>query len=81
PAARGKTVLVPLTDSLYIIVDVGTGYYTRAQVVKHWQKIDSFKSNIGTLQETIQERQENSKYLISVIQSKPHAQLTGNSNV
>ncbi|KAI0260625.1 hypothetical protein BC834DRAFT_846061 [Gloeopeniophorella convolvens] len=62
------TVLIPLTNSLYIIVDdVETGYY--AKVVKHYeQKIDfMIKSNLDTLQETIQKKQGNMNYSVTVI--------------
>lgn len=84
PENKDKTVLVPLTGSLYVpgklcdvdnvIVDVGTGYYvqkTRAQTVKHYeQKIEFLKTNLDTLQDTIQKKQDNMNYLVNVIQSK-----------
>ncbi|KAI0247532.1 Prefoldin-domain-containing protein [Lactifluus subvellereus] len=84
---KGKTVLVPLTSSLYVpgklrdvenvIIDVGTGYYvqkTRAQAVKHYEeKIEYIKKNLDGLQETIQKKQDNLSYLVNVIQSKLHA--------
>ncbi|KAF8264239.1 Prefoldin [Lactarius quietus] len=84
PENKDKTVLVPLTGSLYVpgklrdvenvIVDVGTGYYvqkTRAQAVKHYeQKIEFIKRNLDTLQDTIQKKQDNMNYLVNVIQSK-----------
>ncbi|KAI0260623.1 Prefoldin-domain-containing protein [Gloeopeniophorella convolvens] len=93
PENKGKTILVPLTNSLYVpgklrdaenvIIDVGTGYYiqkTRAQAVKHYeQKIDFIKSNLDALQETIQKKQDNMNYLVSVIQSKLQAQPSGNN--
>ncbi|PSR84210.1 hypothetical protein PHLCEN_2v5498 [Hermanssonia centrifuga] len=84
PSNQGKTILVPLTNSLYVpgklcdvenvIVDVGTGYYvkkTRTQASKHYEaKVDYIKSNLETLQETIQKKQDNLNFLVNVMQSK-----------
>ncbi|KAI9461512.1 Prefoldin-domain-containing protein [Russula earlei] len=84
PENEDKTVLVPLTSSLYVpgklrdvenvIVDIGTGYYvqkTRAQAVKHYEgKIEYIKTNLDALQETIQKKQDNMSYLVNIIQSK-----------
>ncbi|KAF9510880.1 hypothetical protein BS47DRAFT_1487205 [Hydnum rufescens UP504] len=84
PSNTGKVILVPLTNSLYVpgrlsnpdtvIVDVGTGYYVkkeRAAAVKHYQaKMDFVRSNLETLQETIQKKQENLSFLIQVMQAK-----------
>ncbi|KAH9992542.1 Prefoldin-domain-containing protein [Russula compacta] len=84
PENKDKTILVPLTSSLYVpgklrdmenvIIEVGTGYYvqkTRAQAVKHYEeKIEYIKRNVDTLQETIQKKQDNMFYLVNVIQSK-----------
>ncbi|KAN0114207.1 Prefoldin subunit domain containing protein [Russula decolorans] len=81
---KDKTVLVPLTSSLYVpgklrgvenvVVDVGTGYYvqkTRAQAVKYYEeKIEYIKTNLDALQETIEKKQDNMSYLHTVIQSK-----------
>ncbi|KAI0925401.1 hypothetical protein AcV7_005656 [Taiwanofungus camphoratus] len=81
---RDKTILVPLTNSLYIpgklcdlenvIVDVGTGYYvqkSRPQALKHYQsKVDYIRTNLEALQETIQKKQDNMNYLINVMQMK-----------
>jgi len=87
PENKGKTILVPLTNSLYlpgklsdvdnVIVDVGTGYYvkkTRTQAAKHYKsKVEYIQTNLETLQETIQKKQENMNYLVNVIQSKLQA--------
>ncbi|KAJ7641308.1 Prefoldin [Roridomyces roridus] len=84
PANKGKTILVPLTNSLYVpgklsdsenvIVDVGTGYYvqkTRAQAVKHYaEKVDFIRTNLEALEETIGKKRENMGYLVNVMQSK-----------
>jgi prefoldin alpha subunit len=44
---------------------------TRAQAVKHYeQKIEFLKTNLDTLQDTIQKKQDNMNYLVNVIQSK-----------
>ncbi|KAH8977606.1 Prefoldin [Lactarius hatsudake] len=103
PENKDKTILVPLTGSLYVpgklrdvenvVIDVGTGYYvqkvvirsylmdtelilwqTRGQAVKHYeQKIEFIKTNLDTLQDTIQKKQDNMNYLVNVIQSKLQA--------
>ncbi|KAH9850448.1 Prefoldin alpha subunit [Lenzites betulinus] len=84
PENLEKTILVPLTNSLYIpgrlsdaehvIVDVGTGYYvkkTRAQALKHYEaKVEFIRTNLEALQETIQKKQENMNYLINILQMK-----------
>ena len=47
---------------------------TRAQAVKHYeQKIEFIKTNLDTLQDTIQKKQDNMNYLVNVIQSKLQA--------
>ncbi|KAG1865047.1 Prefoldin [Suillus subalutaceus] len=92
PQNKGTTILVPLTNSLYVpghlsdaenvIVDVGTGYYvkkacaksyltSRAQATKYYEtKVEYIRTNLDTLQETIQKKQENMSYLINVMQTK-----------
>ncbi|KAJ3522510.1 hypothetical protein NM688_g8863 [Phlebia brevispora] len=84
PQNRDKTILVPLTNSLYVpgklcdtdhvIVDVGTGYYvkkTRPQAAKYYEaKVDYIKSNLETLQETLARKQDNLNLLVNVMQSK-----------
>ncbi|KAI0740073.1 Prefoldin-domain-containing protein [Earliella scabrosa] len=84
PENKGKTILVPLTNSLYVpgklrdvehvIVDVGTGYYvkkTRPQALKHYEnKVEFIRTNLEALQETITKKQENMNYLINVLQMK-----------
>lgn len=75
---------MPLTNSLYVpghlsdaenvIVDVGTGYYvkkSRAQATKYYEtKVEYIRTNLDTLQETIQKKQENMSYLVNVMQAK-----------
>ncbi|KAJ7844647.1 Prefoldin alpha-like protein [Mycena leptocephala] len=84
PANKGKTILVPLTNSLYVpgklsdpdhvIVDVGTGYFvqkTRAQAVKHYSsKVDYIRSNLDTLEETISKKRDNVNSVVNVMQAK-----------
>ncbi|CAL1701866.1 unnamed protein product [Somion occarium] len=88
PQNKGKTILVPLTNSLYVpgklsdlenvIVDVGTGYYVkkpRAQAVKHYEsKVEYIGTNIVALQQTIQQKQDNLNAILSVLQNKLQAQ-------
>ncbi|KII90377.1 hypothetical protein PLICRDRAFT_52118 [Plicaturopsis crispa FD-325 SS-3] len=88
PQNKGKTILVPLTNSLYVpgklcdlenvIVDVGTGYYvqkTRAQALIHYEsKVDYIRTNLEALQETIQKKQENMNYLVNIMQTKLQGQ-------
>lgn len=46
-------------------------WQTRAQAVKHYErKIEFIKTNLDTLQDTIQKKQDNMNYLVNVIQSK-----------
>ncbi|KAG9004062.1 subunit of tubulin prefoldin [Tulasnella sp. JGI-2019a] len=81
---KGKTILVPLSNSLYVpgklsdpehvIVDVGTGYYvkkTREEATKHYQsKADFVRTNLQTLQDTIEKKQDNMNYLVNIMQVK-----------
>ncbi|KAF8224902.1 Prefoldin alpha subunit [Tricholoma matsutake] len=85
---QGKTILVPLTNSLYVpgrlsdpehvIVDVGTGYFvkkTRPQASKHYSdKVEYIHTNLETLEDTIQKKRDNVNYVVNVIQSKLQAQ-------
>ncbi|CAE6533675.1 unnamed protein product [Rhizoctonia solani] len=87
PENASKTLLVPLTNSLYVpgklvntenvIVDIGTGYYvskTRAEATKYYQtKVDFITTNLNTLQTTIETKQQNMNYLLQVMQSKMQA--------
>lgn len=84
PANKGKTILVPLTNSLYVpgklsdtehvIVDAGTGYYVRmgrADAAKHYKtKVDFVTKNLESLQETLQKKQENLNLVVNIMQSK-----------
>ncbi|KAG5335864.1 putative prefoldin subunit 5 [Termitomyces sp. T112] len=88
-----KTILVPLTNSLYIpgrlsdsnhvIVDVGTGYYiekTRPQALKHYSdKVEYIRTNLETLEDTITKKRDNMAYLTNILQQKIQAQAQSKS--
>ncbi|KAF8059905.1 Prefoldin subunit-domain-containing protein [Lyophyllum atratum] len=88
PQNAGKTILVPLTNSLYVpgklsdpehvIVDIGTGYFvekTRAQASKHYaDKVEYIRTNLETLEDTIQKKRDNMNYLTNMLQAKLQAQ-------
>ncbi|KIK33573.1 hypothetical protein CY34DRAFT_18292 [Suillus luteus UH-Slu-Lm8-n1] len=81
PQNKGTTVLVPLSNSLYVpghlsdaekvFIDVGTGCYVkkcRVQAPKyHETKVECIRTNLDTLQEAIQKKQENMSYPIHVM--------------
>jgi prefoldin alpha subunit len=47
----------------------------RSQALKHYEtKVDFIRTNLETLQDTIQKKQDNLNYLLSIIQSKLQAQ-------
>ncbi|KIK75604.1 hypothetical protein PAXRUDRAFT_18851 [Paxillus rubicundulus Ve08.2h10] len=91
PKNAETTILVPLTNSLYVpgklsdtlhvIIDVGTGYYvkkTRAEAKKYYEvKVEFIRNNLETLSDTIQKKQDNMNYLINVMQAKLQAQAQG----
>ncbi|KDR73034.1 hypothetical protein GALMADRAFT_228711 [Galerina marginata CBS 339.88] len=91
PVNKDKTILVPLTNSLYVpgkladpehvIVDIGTGYYvkkTRPQAVKHYaDKVEYIRTNVDTLEDTIQKKRDNMNYLTSLLQQKIQAETQG----
>ncbi|KAH9475135.1 putative prefoldin subunit 5 [Psilocybe cubensis] len=91
PEHKSKTILVPLTNSLYVpgklsdsehvIVDIGTGYYvrkTRAEAAKHYSsKVEYIRTNVDTLEETINKKRENMNVIISVLQQKIQAETQG----
>ncbi|KAF8435420.1 Prefoldin subunit-domain-containing protein [Boletus edulis BED1] len=93
PRNASTTILVPLTNSLYVpgklsdtehvIVDIGTGYYvkkTRAEATKYYKaKVELIHTNLETLSETIQKKQDNMNYLVNVMQAKLQTQVQGSS--
>ncbi|KAI9283961.1 Prefoldin [Umbelopsis sp. AD052] len=82
--AEDKTILVPLTSSLYVpgklsnvetvIVDVGTGYFVEKSVADaskfYKEKIDYVKASAAKLQETITSKQSNVRALVNVMQDR-----------
>lgn len=54
---------------------------TRPQAVKHYEsKVEYIGSNLETLQETIQKKQDNMNYLVNVMQSKLQSSSAKNDN-
>lgn len=50
---------------------------TRAQATKHYEeKVEYIRTNLETLQESIQKKQENMNYLTGVLQAKLQAQAS-----
>ncbi|KAG6856208.1 hypothetical protein H0H87_006604 [Tephrocybe sp. NHM501043] len=93
PQNADKTILVPLTNSLYVpgklsdpdrvIVDVGTGYYVekmRPQALKHYSdKVEYIQKNLETLEDTITKKRDNMGYLTNILQQKIQAQTQSKS--
>ncbi|KAI9224056.1 Prefoldin [Blastocladiella britannica] len=87
PENEGNTVLIPLTNSLYVpgklatpgrvIVDVGTGYFVDKKVEDaksfYQRKIDYIKSNLDRLQETIVGKQQMLRTITDFAQEKTAA--------
>ncbi|GAA6011798.1 hypothetical protein JCM11491_000754 [Sporobolomyces phaffii] len=73
PANKDKKVLIPLTSSLYVpgkiqntdnvVVDIGTGYFveksTKSAKTLYNTKVLGLKSNLATLQQQIEKKQDN----------------------
>ncbi|ESK91820.1 prefoldin subunit 5 [Moniliophthora roreri MCA 2997] len=88
PQNKDKTILVPLTNSLYVpgnlsdpghvLVDIGTGYFvkkTRAEALTHYKaKVEYIRTNLETLEETITKKRDNMNAIINVMQQKLKAQ-------
>ncbi|OLY85700.1 Prefoldin subunit 5 [Smittium mucronatum] len=84
PIPTKKSVLVPLTNSLYVrgtlkhedkvIVDIGTGYFVekdcQAAKVFYNKKIEYIQENSDKLYANIVEKQKNLKALLEIIQQK-----------
>ncbi|KAF9972125.1 subunit of tubulin prefoldin [Actinomortierella ambigua] len=83
-ANQDKTILVPLTSSLYVpgklanvekvVVDVGTGYYvekTREDAIKFYEtKIKFLKENLDKIQATVAQKQGNLRSVVDMITIK-----------
>ncbi|KAI8985838.1 prefoldin, alpha subunit [Pilobolus umbonatus] len=86
--AEDKTILVPLTSSLYVpgklsdvrkvIVDVGTGYYIEKSIndasMFYKNKVDYVKKNLETLEKSITDKQSSLRAIVNVMQEKFQAQ-------
>ncbi|BGP21276.1 subunit of tubulin prefoldin [Rhodotorula toruloides] len=73
PDKKDKKVLIPLTGSLYVtgriadpdnvLVDIGTGYFvekeTKQAKALYNSKVLALKSNLATLQQQIEKKQDN----------------------
>ncbi|KAI0801885.1 Prefoldin-domain-containing protein [Irpex lacteus] len=84
PENKDKSILVPLTNSLYIpgklsdvdnvIVDVGTGYYvkkTRKQAQDHYSsKLSFLQTNLDSLAETLTKKQDAVNMVDDIARSK-----------
>ncbi|ORY07870.1 Prefoldin-domain-containing protein [Basidiobolus meristosporus CBS 931.73] len=84
PENSGKTILIPLTNSLYVpgtlgnvsnvIIDVGTGYYVEKSTQDahsfYQGKVDYLQNNLDKLQETVTGKQNNLRVLVDVMNSK-----------
>ncbi|KAI0345831.1 Prefoldin-domain-containing protein [Trametopsis cervina] len=93
PENKGKSILIPLTNSLYVpgklsdaenvIVDVGTGYYvkkTRQQAHQHYtQKLSFLQTNLDALAETITKKQDALTLVEDIARSKRTAPASGKS--
>ncbi|KAF9351264.1 subunit of tubulin prefoldin [Mortierella sp. NVP85] len=87
-ANKDKTILVPLTSSLYVpgklanvekvIVDIGTGYYVEKTVedaIKFYNnKVDFVKGNLDKIQTAVATKQGNLRSLMEVMQYKVQMQ-------
>ncbi|KAI9032728.1 prefoldin, alpha subunit [Phycomyces nitens] len=83
-----KTILVPLTSSLYVpgklsnvekvIVDVGTGYYIEKSVGDaskfYTDKVNYVKQNLEKLQEAVTGKQNSLRAIVSVMQERAQNQ-------
>ncbi|KAL7274166.1 subunit of tubulin prefoldin [Rhizina undulata] len=84
PEILGKTILVPLTTSLYVpgelasedtvLVDVGTGYYVEKSVedaVKFYTgKVDMVTANMADLEKIIGQKGQNVRIVEDVLRQK-----------
>ncbi|KZW03202.1 prefoldin subunit 5 [Exidia glandulosa HHB12029] len=88
PNNQDKSILVPLTNSLYVpgtladtehvVVDVGTGFYvkkTREEARLYYRaKVDGLQGNLDQLQNTISVKQDNVNVVLQIMQAKLRAQ-------
>ncbi|KAI7864456.1 Prefoldin [Spinellus fusiger] len=81
---QDKTILVPLTSSLYVpgklsnvqkvIVDVGTGYYVEKSLGEatkfYTDKVNYVKQNLDKLQEAVMGKQNSLRAIVNVMQER-----------
>ncbi|KAI9503238.1 subunit of tubulin prefoldin [Coemansia sp. RSA 1358] len=84
PESQDKTVLIPLSNSLYVpgklsniksvVVDVGTGYYVEKSTddasAYYESKIDYVQENSKKIQETAEQKQASYRGLLEIMQYK-----------
>ncbi|KAK6353771.1 subunit of tubulin prefoldin [Orbilia blumenaviensis] len=84
PGVEGKTILIPLTQSLYIpgkledagnvLVDVGTGYYvektTEKAIAFYNDKIKTVGNNLDELEKIVTQKTQNAKVVEDVLRQK-----------
>ncbi|KAJ2331671.1 subunit of tubulin prefoldin [Coemansia sp. RSA 2681] len=84
PECQDKTILVPLTSSLYVpgklsnidsvVVDIGTGYYVekcKADAAKYYSsKMEYVQSNAKKIQDTVEQKQASYRGLLEIMQYK-----------
>ncbi|KAF8882954.1 hypothetical protein BD779DRAFT_1612346 [Infundibulicybe gibba] len=77
PQNKDKTILVPLTNSLYIPGRLSyfvKKVYERQAQKYYSNKVDFIRTNLDTLEATIQKKRDDMNYLINVMQAKIQAQ-------
>ncbi|KAJ2702570.1 subunit of tubulin prefoldin [Coemansia sp. IMI 203386] len=84
PESMEKTIMIPLTNSLYVpgklsdiksvVVDVGTGYYveksTKDAGTYYDSKIEYVQENAKKIQQTVEQKQASYRGLLEVMQYK-----------
>ncbi|KAJ2082522.1 subunit of tubulin prefoldin [Coemansia sp. RSA 988] len=84
PENQDKTIMVPLSNSLYVpgkisnidsvVVDVGTGYYVEkptADGISYYDgRIEQVQSNLKKIQETMEKKQTSYRGLLELMQFK-----------
>ncbi|KAJ1668856.1 subunit of tubulin prefoldin [Coemansia sp. RSA 1813] len=84
PESQDKTILIPLSNSLYVpgklsnvksvVMDVGTGYYveksTDDAAIYYDKKIDYVQENAKKIQETVEQKQASYRGLLEIMQYK-----------
>ncbi|KAK9380648.1 Prefoldin [Kockiozyma suomiensis] len=91
PENKGKSILVPLTSSLYVpgkiedvetvMVDVGTGYYVEKKpkdaIVFYESKVSTLQQNLGDLENIVNNKAGNLRVVDDVLRQKVLAAQQG----